>query len=253
MIDDVDDLFARAARLAKFCHTTRQRGPHGRDVYVRRRPWHARLLIPPTNELLDDFGVGVQFLADRAWRAWEITVYDAVGVTGAVLWPDGAIVVPAFEGVTLCDLLADPHVSDAAKYRAATATVRALCDAHRLRVPWPDGATRTFSHGDATARNVIYDAGDDRAQWIDFESLHHADLGDAARHADDLRAWLVSSWECWPRLEPLVKAVRMNYGDDRVIPILAHRLRHDADNLYHLAQGLMPRDARMRAARLLVE
>jgi hypothetical protein len=253
MIDDVDDLLARAARSAKFCRTTRQPGSFGRAVYVRRRPWHARLLIPPANAVLDDLGVGVRFLSDRPWRAWEIAVYDAMGVTGAVEWPDGAIAVPAFEGVTLCDFLADPPVSDAARYRAASATLRALREAHAMRVRWPDGATRTFSHGDATARNVIYDAGDDHAQWIDFESLHHANLSDAARRADDLRAWLVSAWECWPRLHPLVKAVRVSYGDERVIALFTERLRHDADNLYYLAQGRMPRGERFRAARLLTE
>jgi hypothetical protein len=180
-------------------------------------------------------------------------VYHELCVTGAVLRLDGAIVVPAFEGMMLCDLLADPHVSDAAKYRAASATVRALRETHELRVRWPDGVTRTFSHGDATARNVIYDAGDDHAQWIDFESLHHPDLGDAARHADDLRAWLVSAWECWPRLETLVDILRAACDDDHIIAILGRRLRHPGDNIFHLAQGLMPREQRLRAARLLAE
>ena len=253
MIDDFADLLARAARAAKFCRTTRQPGSFGRDLYVRRRPWHARFLIPPANAVLHDLGVGVRFLADRPWRAWEMAAYHAMGVSGAVEWPDGAIAVPAFEGTTLCEFLTDPNLSDAAKYRAASATLRALRDTHALRVRWPDGVTRAFSHGDATARNVIYHAGDDRAQWIDFESLHDAELGDAARDADDLRAWLVSSWEYWPRVKPLVEAVRTNYADVNVIALLSDRLRHDDDNLYHLAQGLMPRDERVRAARLLAE
>jgi len=248
---DIGDAVILALRHAKTCRTMREHRAGVGDVYVRRRPWHARWMIAAGNAVLDDLGVGVRFLDDDAWRRWERDVYRAMGVTG-VREEGEALVVPAFTGIELADYLADAGVSSEAKRRAANASLQSLREAHLTKLSWPDGVVRTFSHGDATVRNVIYDANEDLAQWIDFESLHDPQWDETSRRADDLRAWLVSGWESWPNLEALADAIATAYADTTVVAALAAQLRHADDNSYHLAQGRMDAPRRAEAAALLL-
>ena len=238
---------ARALRHAKTCRTTRRALPDGTALYVRARPPHARWLVPAGNLVLRWTGAGVSFLEDGPWRAWEPAVYRAMGVAGATTDERGRVIVSEFRGSPLAELLADGSLDDAWKRRATVAAARELGRAHRLHVRWPSGATRAFSHGDATARNVIVDPAADAARWIDFETLHDGESSEVDRHADDLRALLVSAAESWAADEPLVDALVSGYDDDHRIRRLAELLTQ-ADTLYHLAQGAVPRARRVRLA-----
>ena len=242
---DARDALILALRHAKTCRTTRAHRPGVGHVYLRERPWHAQWMIALGNAVLDDLGVRVHFLGDGAWRRWERDVYRALGVAG-VRDERGMLVVPAFQGVVLADYLARPDVNDQEKRRAAEVSVRALRVAHRTTLPWPDDVVRTFSHGDATVRNIVYDGENGAAQWIDFESLHDPAWDATSRRADDLRAWLVSAWESWPNVEVLTEAIIAAYGDASAVTALIDALGRRDDNLYHLAQGRM--DAARRAA-----
>jgi len=202
-------------------------------------------MIAAGNAVLDDLDVGVRFLEDDAWRRWEQDAYRALGVIGVREGRTG-LVIPAFAGVELAEYLGRADVSDDTKQRAAQTSLRSLRAAHLTKLVWPDGVVRTFSHGDATVRNVIYDVIENRAQWIDFESLHDPKYDKIFRRADDLRAWLVSAWESWPDRDALADAIVNGYSDAPVITALAAELdRRGDDNLYHLAQGRM--NARQRA------
>jgi hypothetical protein len=244
------DLLARCLRHAKMCRATCERRDHGVAVYVRRRLWHAPLSVPLGNLLLDRLHVGVRFLPNRAWRRWEVAVYHALGTTDAAE-ESAAVVVPAFTGVTVAEYLSRPELDDQSKTRAARASLISLRRAHQVTPAWPDGECRTFSHGDATVRNVVYDAAHDVACWIDFESLHDPTLFESARRADDLRAWFVSAWECWPRTDQLVQLMVEAYDDAEAVTMLGDMLVRREDNIYHLAQGQMPRAERSRLGLLL--
>jgi hypothetical protein len=83
-----------------------------------------------------------------------------------------------------------------------------------------------WSHGDASATNVIYDPSSNRARLIDFEIIHAKSLPTAARQADDLLVFLldmvglVSSGK-WL---PLTLTFLQEYGDGDIIAELRKRL-----------------------------
>jgi hypothetical protein len=245
-------LIALWLRKAKTCLTARRTREDGSVVYVRSRRWRALWLVPAGNLLLRHAKVRVGFLPNAEWRAWELAVYQALGVANVTADDRGRLILPSFPGSPL-DKLLESNVDTDLKRRAAIESLRKLRRAHQCRLTWPDGIERTFSHGDATVRNVIFEQVTRRAWWIDFESLHDSTLTDAARRADDIRAWLVSAVECWPEVDALAQAVVEGYRDADVVAVLAEQLRCGRENLYHLAQGRISPQQRARFVELLSE
>jgi hypothetical protein len=241
---------ALALRRAKTCRTVRATRD-GRAVYVRTRPWPAWWLVPVANLLLRRMRAGVRFAANDEWRAWEPAVYGTLGHGPAAVDDRGRVIVPALEGRTLAALLSSPDVADDTRHRALRASVRELRRAHGSEVVAPPaGRPVRFTHGDATAANVICDVANDRARWIDFETFHDDAVPPDERRADDLRALLTSAAERWRASgeDRLAAAVREEYPDPPVLRALARMLRNPAPNLYHVAQGNVPASRRFRIA-----
>jgi hypothetical protein len=237
-------VLAMLLRRSKTCRVSR-RSCGATSVYVRWRPWYSELLVPAGNAYMALIGEEVRFLPRREWLAWETRVYASLIGVHVDTDAGGRLLVPGFPGVVLADFLRSDSCSDAQKLAGFQAAVASLRLAHAAPVLWPDGIVRPFSHGDATARNVLYDPQATRATWIDFETLHTPSLPTESRHADDLRALMWSAAECLgpAHFDALCLAVITGYGNRAVLASLNQLLAGQArPNVYHLAQGFLPTD-----------
>jgi hypothetical protein len=94
--------------------------------------------------------------------------------------------------------------------KRGTATRRMMVAAakefRRAHSFWSDDLAGHWSHGDATSGNVIYDPATNRAQLIDFETMHEKSLAAPHRHADDLFVFLLDVVALAPRRRWLMLA-----------------------------------------------
>ena len=91
---------------------------------------------------------------------------------------------------------------------------------------WSDEFDGSWSHGDWTATNVIYNQKTGRARLIDFELVHAESLPAKSRHADDLLVFLldilaIASSRQWL---PFALCFLNAYGDPIVLAELTNRL-----------------------------
>lgn len=178
---------ARLIAGASLCAVERVGGPAG-AVFRKRRRAHAG----PLGLAARLAGARFVQLPTAEWRAWEAAVYRQVYGLDVTREPDGALRLPLLPGEPLAAFLSDTQRDWEARRAALAAAAAALAELHQLSITLPGGA-RPFSHGDATARNVLYDPGDGRARWFDFETGHPRGRPHAWRRADDLRALLFSA------------------------------------------------------------
>lgn len=212
----------------------------GVPILAKRRRWYAPLLIAVGNGYLRQLAVGTRVLQNDLWFAWETQVYrTAYGRTlakGEHRW----LQIPLWIGPVLSDYLASPANSTSEKLQAMRLAARSLHRLHQLQVCWPDGVRRSFSHGDATVRNVVLTQRPVQATWIDFDMVHDEKQADQWRHADDLRAMLFSAakWFSTELYGELVEATLTSYGVSSVIDTLTGIVRVSGNRLnsFHLAQ-----------------
>lgn len=220
---------------------------------LKRRRWYAPLLILGGRLYIRLSGVRIRVVPEREWLAREIRFYrDLYGETAEVRdrWLD----VPR-RGEALALYLRRPELTPADIRRAVASASGELHRLHRLVVR--DGsATRSFSHGDAGARNVAYDAASGRSHWFDFEMAHPPGGNRAWRQADDLRALLFSALALVPVSHRAGTAAALSaaYPDEEVRAALRERLapgRLEADT-YHLAQVRLGADEHESIRRLIL-
>jgi hypothetical protein len=159
----------------------------GRQVYRKRRRWYSPALIACARLSRPRFLV----LSGAEWATWERAVYKQLygeQIHGA----DQALDLPARPGQPLAQILLGSTDLPRAVGAVATA-LRALAEIHERAIVMPDGTTRRFSHGDASAANVTFLDRAARAWWFDFETAHPTHLSHAWRCADDMRALIFSS------------------------------------------------------------
>ena len=147
--------------------------------------------------------------------------------------------MPAIPGTVLAGYLKSANEANA-QLAAIAAAIRALRQLHETRVRFPDGDEGFFSHGDASAENVIYELGSGLARWFDFETVHESLRPREWRRADDLRALTYSVAALLPpnKFPDLARSLRANYPDPPVLRELvrhAERLRSKSDP-FHLGQ-----------------
>lgn len=220
---------------------------------IKRRRWPAPLLILLGNRVTRRRRPVVIALQSRAWRAWEARLHPLVNGLAVTTAPRGGIRILLAPGEPLQAILASPSCTLAEKLMAFGAATRALRELHAIRL---EDREVPLSHGDATARNVVYDCQTGRAAWFDFEMVHDLAAAAALRQADDLRALYFSAA---PHLAPahlprFAEALLQAHGGAPALAEL-HRLiataRLDWD-LYHLAQTLAPSSQRRAAHEALL-
>lgn len=238
-----------AIRLLRNSKTTRTRrilSDEGMPRFQRERSFIQSILIPIANGMLRSMHAHVIVLHGTQWKEWETAVWAALHQAAIRTTPRG-LVIPEMPGNVLVDYLAGNH-SDEEKLVAVKSCLTALCEAHRQIIIYPDGTQRPFSHGDATARNVLFDPASGRAHWIDFETIHSPDLLEDQRQSDDFRAFFVSMLEVWPdavtHLHQFLNDQSLNLA--KVRAGLIDSLKSGPANLYEEAQGSIPDQLKKR-------
>jgi hypothetical protein len=237
-------------RHTKTCRTRPCRGEAG---YTKTRSWHATGLIPPGNWYLRWLSAGVHILPTKHWLDWESQMHAELSGLNVRRAGRRRLLLPRIAGERLAAILSSPVLDLSHKDRAIRLATAALVQAHQHCVLWPDGVSRPFSHGDATARNVLCDVASGRATWIDFETLHDPSRTVAWRQADDLRALIWSAAETTDAdaYDVLCAAILNCVSDTEVLSELAHVAGCTRPNVYHLAQGSLSTAQHLRLCSVL--
>jgi hypothetical protein len=203
------------------------------------------------NLYLRFIGAGVRFLRAGEWQSWEVEMYERLGQSRPTRGATGEVILPAVPGLPLWDILCSRQFSGEQKLACYGLAIELLLQAHQLRFN-REGERRVFTHGDATARNVICDPVTMTGQWIDFETEHHDGLPELRRCADDLRALIWSSAECLGPgyVDAVARLAVERYNKPGVLGELAQLLARKP-NTYHLAQGCLDRAAHALLVRTL--
>lgn len=211
------------------------------------RLFYAPLLVWMGGPLVRLLDAGVRVLPQRDWEERERQVYRSLYGTSIRIDVDGTLVLPCLAGDSLATLLEDPELEESVRKRVIERAVVALAEFHRLG----------FTHGDAMAENVLVDLQAGVAHWIDFETIHDSSRPMTWRHADDVRALLVT---CLLRTVPEKRAETLRlildvYQDEGVSRLLATSftsvLRRPLT--FHLAQAGLSFQCFREIARLLRE
>ncbi len=235
---------ARILRERKTCRA-RQMYDSGQACFVRERTRVMQAMVVLANLFL--WRTQVRILGTKAWREREVRLHAALN--GIQVQPVGRLRLrmPVVEGMSLEAILRARDVTREKKMLALRLAVRALYAAHHQSAEGPAGVRRMFAHGDATAGNVIVDISAGRANWIDFETCHTAEVTDAFGHVDDLRALLASTvqWVGEPEIEAVVGVAMEEYPDVVILEELGRCFANRRVPFYHLAQGRIGRDIRL--------
>jgi hypothetical protein len=233
----------RSARYSK-ARVVHQDG----ETQVRKyRVFYAPLLVWIGDPLLRIMNAGVRVLPQRDWEDRERRVYLTLRGASIRIDADGTLVLPWLAGETLATLLEDPALEESVRKTAIERAVIALAEFHHLG----------FTHGDAMAENVLIDLEAGAAHWFDFETVHDSSRPMAWRHADDVRALLVT---CLVRTSPEKRVETLQfildvYADLGVTRLLATSftsvLRRPL--AFHLAQAGLSFQCFREIARLLRE
>jgi len=202
------------------------------------RRWWGWVLILIGNPVLVFRQVPVRVLYSKQWVRWEREVKHALNGEAV---PSGRVLVcDQLPGVPLADWLAESGQTKDAQLEVLKIAVESLQDFHRQQVDDGRGNKIPLSHGDAALTNILLDAENHSAQWIDFDVRHWLSIPAPKRHADDLRAFLFSaarplSEEAVPEF---LSMAQRQYDDGEVWDCLKDQLtsawfRFDA---FHLAQ-----------------
>ncbi len=194
----------------------------GRPVVLKRRNVHGEQMADLANFYFRTWTIPIRFLSKvKVWRRWEIKCFN-------MLNGDRFCAVASGERTVIEDKLPGESLWD--HMNRGTLTGRMLKAAakefHRAHHFWSDEFRGSWSHGDATTTNVIYDAKNDGARLIDFEIMHEKSLPTTARHADDLLVFLLDMVGIVSNRQwlPFALCFLNAYGEADVIAELRERL-----------------------------
>lgn len=221
-------------KRAHVCRVERQ----GNVFFEKRRYLRTSPLIAGVNPVLEATDAPIVCLSEDQWLWWECqmakhTHHGQPEVRGRTL------ILPRLPGVRLADYL-ESTPDTAVRLEAMMIVARELIRLHQQEVQFPDGKTRPFSHGDAHAKNVMFDATIGIATWYDFEAVHVANLSTTRRHADDWRALVFSASHYFARWElPILALGLWKLMPEEVQPefrALVQEIQHRPTG-FHLAQA----------------
>jgi hypothetical protein len=161
--------------------------------YIKERPWYLEPVVRAGNVHLKSLEARVRICESAEWMIWEPRAYEIFFGYRARPCGKSGLLLPELPGRPLACILGSQDHSAQAKLRALDLAIGALRALHQRQIAWPDGRERSFSHGDATVKNVLVDLDAGTACWIDFETLHDPEAPSPWRQADDLRALLYSA------------------------------------------------------------
>src|SRR5437588_5778489 len=159
----------------------------GRTVIVKRRNLHSEQLADLTNLYFKMADIPIRFWSKvEEWQRWEVDCFQMLNGDRYRAYASGtrSVIAEKLPGKSLWEHL-NRGTLTRRMLQAAAAEFRR---AHQF---WSDHFHGSWSHGDGTAQNVIYDASRNRARLIDFEIVHEKSLATAARKADDLLVFLL--------------------------------------------------------------
>jgi hypothetical protein len=193
-----------------------------RTVVVKRRNIHSKQLADLTNLYFRVAGIPIRFWSKvEDWQRWEVNCFEMLNSDCFHAYAAGTrtIIADKLPGESLWEHL-NRGTLTRQMLRAAAEELRR---AHEL---WSNEFRGPWSHGDASITNVIYDAKNNRARWVDFEMCHQKSLAAAARHANDLLMFLLDLVGTVRTREWFVfsTAFLEAYGDREVIAQLQQQL-----------------------------
>src|SRR2546423_7481149 len=187
----------------------------GRRVIVKRRNLHSQQLADLTNLYFRMTDIPIRFWSKvEEWQRWEAGCFEMLNGDRYRVYASGAraVIADKLPGESLWVHLNRGTLSRQMLQAAAAEFRRA----HQF---WSDHFHGSWSHGDGTTQNVIYDASRNRARLIDFEIVHEKSLATAARQADDLLVFLLDMVGTVPSRQWLPFSITFleTYGDGEVI------------------------------------
>ena len=212
-------------------------------------------LLPYGNLYVRLQGAPSEVLPARDWLQQEAVVAAALGRDIQLRPGLRALDMRLLPGVCLREILLERSALEA-KREALRVAAAALRQLHGLSVNEGGGQTQALSHGDATCNNVIVDRAGHSAAWIDFDTRHRAHLSPLERHADDLRALLLSSAAHLPEQADgdCAESVFAGYGDEAVVQHLRQSLMYQScPAVFHIAQADLSFARFQKLRRLVVE
>ena len=192
-----------------------ERSRQGQRVFVKERHLHGEGMADLANVYFHTLRIPILFLNNvTAWQLWELKCFN-------MLNGDRFRAIASGRRKVILDKL--PGKSLWCYLKQARTTLPAVKAAAREfhRAPQMHSAEfgDNWSHGDATATNVIYDQKTDRARLIDFEIMHEPPQPAVERHADDLFVFLLDVLATVSERQwlPLALGFLEAYGDADVI------------------------------------
>ena len=209
-------------------------------VLKRRRPYSGPL-ITIGNLYAKYSKLPILVLPTPVWHIWESRVYENAYHQNSRVTHDGWLRMRQAPGQMLSTILSSAGASQQTKMRAVKLAVSELTRLHSLSFSTVHAVTQPFSHGDATCHNVSCSLETPTATWYDFDSIHTPGLTANQRHADDLRALIISSTACLANeaVELMTKTVVQTYKNPEPLSHLRERFLDPSrsENTLHLAQA----------------
>jgi len=172
---------------------------NGRTYVLKSRRRGTTISVFLGNCFLRMTGEHVEVLSNEEWIKWERSVLETfyqrddlhsfIEATPFI----SRIKTPVFPGVSLHDFLSNHESSLDERIDAVMWALISLLEMHQVELDWGRGVCRRFSHGDATARNVLVCRESRSAVWIDFDTRHFLERSEQERQAEDIRVLLFSS------------------------------------------------------------
>lgn len=206
-----------AATRIRFNETTLVEVGDGRCWAKRRLPW-SPLLVRLANAYAKATGLPMRMLGERQWQDYETLVFRELLGLATPFRKGKRLLLPEAQGEPLGTILANSSMAQ--KQAALELAAGELGRLHQQKIRHPlAGCLLPFSHGDATPDNVVVDLDGHRATWVDFETVHPADMPACLRQADDLRALLCGLAPILPadELFGTVTSMLAIYKDEEVL------------------------------------
>jgi hypothetical protein len=192
-----------------------ERSRQGQRVFVKERHLHGEGMADLANAYFHTSRIPIRFLNNvTAWQLWELKCFNMLNGDRfrAIASGRRKVILDKLPGKSLWCYLKQGRTT----LPAVKAATREFHRAHQM---YSAEFGDNWSHGDATATNVIYDQKTDRARLIDFEIMHEPSQPAVERHADDLFVFLLDvlanvSERQWL---PLALGFLEAYGDADVI------------------------------------
>jgi hypothetical protein len=202
--------------------STSEKIRRGRRVVIKRRNIYGEQLADLANLYFRMSGIPVRFWSKTEdWMRWEVECFTMLNGDRFRAFNSGAntVCVDKLPGKSLWEYMNRGTLTQ----QMLEAAGREFFRAHLL---WSDEFGGSWSHGDASMTNVIYNEKTGRARLIDFELVHEKSLRAKSRHADDLLVFLLDILAIVPTRQWLPFALYFlnTYENARVIAALEDQL-----------------------------